>query len=71
MTRNPYRWPSLFPKAGHTMSTDQRIEAVAPLFRQVRMRDRRKRVVPRLAILDRRRTAARSDVAPARVRLSA
>lgn len=73
MTRNPYRWPSLFPKAGHTMSTDQWIEAVAPLFRQVRMRDRRKRVLPRLAILDRRRTATLSDAdtVAARVRLTA
>jgi hypothetical protein len=54
MRRNPYRWPSLFPKAGHTMTTDQWIEAVAPLFMRVPMRDRRKRHVARIGVLERR-----------------
>jgi len=61
MRRNPYRWPSLFPKGGHTMSTDQWIEAVAPLFQQVPMRDRRKRVLPRLGAFDRRITARMAE----------
>lgn len=62
MRRNPYRWPSLFPKGGHTMSTDQWIEAVAPLFARVLLRERRKRIVSRPGALE-RRTALRA-VAP-------
>jgi len=58
--RNPYRWPSLFPKGGHTMSTDQWIEAVAPLFLRVPMRERRKRIVARLGVPE-RRVAPRAD----------
>jgi hypothetical protein len=54
MRRNPYRWPSLFPKGGHTMSTDQWVEAVAPLFRRVPLRDRRKRAVTRVGGIERR-----------------
>jgi hypothetical protein len=47
------------------MTTDQWIEAVAPLFRQVHIRDRRKRVVPRLSILDRRMASrVRESAAP-------
>lgn len=63
MRRNPYRWPSLFPMGGHTMTTDQWIEAVAPLFLKVPMRERRKRVLPRLGAFDRRITARMAEVA--------
>jgi len=65
MKRNPYRWPSLFPKGGHTMSTDQWIEAVAPLFLQVPLRERRKRVLPRLGAFDRRIMARLAESARA------
>lgn len=70
MRRNPYRWPSLFPKGGHTMTTDQWIEAVAPLFMQVPMRDRRKRVLPRIGAFDRRITARLAETARASGRVS-